>query len=191
MEIDKAVRESDDQRLKTKYNNAIYVIRRALALYSWVYCYFFGFLLWIVKLIGFCYTGFLKGCKFRWMIVVLIMGFWDLCVNLTWKLKLSCLILGVFLGCLVLVRLQHCGPVEWSFGNYDVFFANFVKSWCDWKCTHLASVVWFMLLVESDIQLPHDTCMNASVIELKLNILLKWVRIISWPAICRYNLHQA
>ncbi|XP_031261673.1 FAD synthase [Pistacia vera] len=34
MEIDKAIRESDDQRLKTKYNNAIYVIRRALALYS-------------------------------------------------------------------------------------------------------------------------------------------------------------
>ncbi|KAE8717017.1 hypothetical protein F3Y22_tig00110065pilonHSYRG00096 [Hibiscus syriacus] len=34
MEIDKAVRESDDRRLKTKYNNAIYVIKRALALYS-------------------------------------------------------------------------------------------------------------------------------------------------------------
>ncbi|KAL6987348.1 FAD synthase [Sarracenia purpurea var. burkii] len=34
MEIDKAIRESDDRRLKTKYNNAIYVIRRALALYS-------------------------------------------------------------------------------------------------------------------------------------------------------------
>ncbi|KAG5556838.1 hypothetical protein RHGRI_007181 [Rhododendron griersonianum] len=34
MEIDKAIRESDDRRLKTKYNNAIYVIQRALALYS-------------------------------------------------------------------------------------------------------------------------------------------------------------
>lgn len=34
MEIDKAIRESDDQRLKTKYNNAIYVIQRALSLYS-------------------------------------------------------------------------------------------------------------------------------------------------------------
>ncbi|WCJ34514.1 phosphoadenosine phosphosulfate (PAPS) reductase family protein [Euphorbia peplus] len=34
MEIDKAIRESDDKRLKTKYNNAIYVIQRALALYS-------------------------------------------------------------------------------------------------------------------------------------------------------------
>ncbi|KAK6126164.1 hypothetical protein DH2020_040083 [Rehmannia glutinosa] len=34
MEIDKAIRESDDTRLKTKYNNAIYVIQRALALYS-------------------------------------------------------------------------------------------------------------------------------------------------------------
>uniref|UniRef100_A0A2P2JXL5 FAD synthase n=1 Tax=Rhizophora mucronata TaxID=61149 RepID=A0A2P2JXL5_RHIMU len=34
MEIDKAIRESDDRRLKTKYNNAIYVIRRALVLYS-------------------------------------------------------------------------------------------------------------------------------------------------------------
>ncbi|KAK4833999.1 hypothetical protein QYF36_014729 [Acer negundo] len=34
MEIDKAIRESGDQRLKTKYNNAIYVIQRALALYS-------------------------------------------------------------------------------------------------------------------------------------------------------------
>lgn len=33
MEIDKAIRECDDRRLKTKYNNAIYVIRRALALY--------------------------------------------------------------------------------------------------------------------------------------------------------------
>ncbi|GFP90772.1 probable fad synthase [Phtheirospermum japonicum] len=35
MEIDKAIRESDDTRLKTKYNNAIYVIQRALALYSY------------------------------------------------------------------------------------------------------------------------------------------------------------
>ncbi|KAK9290020.1 hypothetical protein L1049_008183 [Liquidambar formosana] len=33
MEIDRAIRESDDRRLKTKYNNAIYVIQRALALY--------------------------------------------------------------------------------------------------------------------------------------------------------------
>lgn len=33
MEIDKAIRESDDRRLKTKYNNAIYIIQRALALY--------------------------------------------------------------------------------------------------------------------------------------------------------------
>jgi len=34
MEIDKAIGESDDKRLKTKYNNAIFVIKRALALYS-------------------------------------------------------------------------------------------------------------------------------------------------------------
>ncbi|KAG5408019.1 hypothetical protein IGI04_004338 [Brassica rapa subsp. trilocularis] len=34
MEIDKAIGESDDKRLKTKYNNAIFVIRRALSLYS-------------------------------------------------------------------------------------------------------------------------------------------------------------
>ncbi|KAA8518709.1 hypothetical protein F0562_016517 [Nyssa sinensis] len=34
MEVDKAIRESDDRRLKTKYNNAIFVIQRALALYS-------------------------------------------------------------------------------------------------------------------------------------------------------------
>ncbi|KAM7264771.1 hypothetical protein ACFE04_002454 [Oxalis oulophora] len=34
MEIDKAIRESDDTRLKTKYNNAVFVIKRALALYS-------------------------------------------------------------------------------------------------------------------------------------------------------------
>ncbi|KAE9585438.1 putative FAD synthetase [Lupinus albus] len=34
MEIDKAIRECDDQRLQTKYNNATYVIQRALALYS-------------------------------------------------------------------------------------------------------------------------------------------------------------
>ncbi|XP_071908301.1 uncharacterized protein [Coffea arabica] len=34
MEIDIAVRESDDRRLKTKYKNAIYVIQRAFALYS-------------------------------------------------------------------------------------------------------------------------------------------------------------
>ncbi|KAB1201481.1 FAD synthase [Morella rubra] len=34
MEIDKAIRESDDRRLKTKYENAIYVIKRALALYA-------------------------------------------------------------------------------------------------------------------------------------------------------------
>ncbi|KAL4576628.1 hypothetical protein LXL04_012725 [Taraxacum kok-saghyz] len=34
MEIDKAIRDSDDRRLKVKYNNAIYVIQRALALYS-------------------------------------------------------------------------------------------------------------------------------------------------------------
>ncbi|XP_019059686.1 PREDICTED: FAD synthase isoform X2 [Tarenaya hassleriana] len=34
MEIDKAIGESDDKRLKTKYNNAIYVIKRAMSLYS-------------------------------------------------------------------------------------------------------------------------------------------------------------
>ncbi|KAK4419252.1 FAD synthase [Sesamum alatum] len=34
MEIDEAIKESGDKRLKTKYNNAIYVIQRALALYS-------------------------------------------------------------------------------------------------------------------------------------------------------------
>ncbi|OIT27215.1 PREDICTED: FAD synthase-like [Nicotiana attenuata] len=34
MEIDKAIRECEDSRLKTKYSNAIYVIKRALALYS-------------------------------------------------------------------------------------------------------------------------------------------------------------
>ncbi|KAK9078654.1 hypothetical protein SSX86_002711 [Deinandra increscens subsp. villosa] len=34
MEIDKAIRDSDDRRLKTKYKNAIYIIQRALALYS-------------------------------------------------------------------------------------------------------------------------------------------------------------
>ncbi|XP_051113886.1 uncharacterized protein LOC127239672 isoform X2 [Andrographis paniculata] len=34
MEIDKAIRECGDRRLKAKYNNAIYVIQRALALYS-------------------------------------------------------------------------------------------------------------------------------------------------------------
>lgn len=34
MEIDKAIKESDDRRLKTKYHHAIYVILRALALYS-------------------------------------------------------------------------------------------------------------------------------------------------------------
>ncbi|KAI3799549.1 hypothetical protein L1987_34848 [Smallanthus sonchifolius] len=34
MEIDKAIRDCDDRRLKTKYKNAIYVIQRALALYS-------------------------------------------------------------------------------------------------------------------------------------------------------------
>ncbi|CAI0471368.1 unnamed protein product [Linum tenue] len=34
MEVDQAIRGSDDMRLKTKYNNAIYVIQRALALYS-------------------------------------------------------------------------------------------------------------------------------------------------------------
>ncbi|KAL3628473.1 hypothetical protein CASFOL_027519 [Castilleja foliolosa] len=33
MEIDKSIKESDDIRLKTKYNNAIYVIQRAFALY--------------------------------------------------------------------------------------------------------------------------------------------------------------
>ncbi|CAL0309897.1 unnamed protein product [Lupinus luteus] len=33
MEIDKAITGCDDQRLKTKYNNATYVIQRALALY--------------------------------------------------------------------------------------------------------------------------------------------------------------
>ncbi|KAF5189975.1 Fad synthase [Thalictrum thalictroides] len=34
MEIDKAIKESDDRRLITKYNNAIYVIQRALSLYK-------------------------------------------------------------------------------------------------------------------------------------------------------------
>ncbi|XP_054817156.1 uncharacterized protein LOC129316772 isoform X5 [Prosopis cineraria] len=34
MEIDKAIRECDDGRLRTKYNNSIYVIQRAFSLYS-------------------------------------------------------------------------------------------------------------------------------------------------------------
>ncbi|CAA0830437.1 phosphoadenosine phosphosulfate (PAPS) reductase family protein [Striga hermonthica] len=34
MEINEAIKESDDRRLKTKYNNAVYIIQRALALYS-------------------------------------------------------------------------------------------------------------------------------------------------------------
>ncbi|QHO46387.1 putative FAD synthase [Arachis hypogaea] len=34
MEIDRAIRECSDRRLQTKYNNATYVIQRALALYS-------------------------------------------------------------------------------------------------------------------------------------------------------------
>ncbi|KAL9239334.1 hypothetical protein vseg_013669 [Gypsophila vaccaria] len=34
MEIHKAINECDDRRLKTKYNNAVYVIQRALALYK-------------------------------------------------------------------------------------------------------------------------------------------------------------
>ncbi|CAH9085674.1 unnamed protein product [Cuscuta epithymum] len=34
MEIDQAIKECDDRRLKTKYSNSIYVIKRALALYS-------------------------------------------------------------------------------------------------------------------------------------------------------------
>ncbi|CAM8891764.1 unnamed protein product [Rhodiola kirilowii] len=34
MEIDKAIRECGDQRLKKKYDNAVFVIQRALALYS-------------------------------------------------------------------------------------------------------------------------------------------------------------
>ncbi|KAL9264004.1 FAD synthase-like protein [Drosera capensis] len=34
MEIVEAMRECDDRRLKTKYNNAVFVIQRALALYS-------------------------------------------------------------------------------------------------------------------------------------------------------------
>ncbi|GAB2300629.1 hypothetical protein Dimus_034663 [Dionaea muscipula] len=34
MEIDRAIRECDDRRLKTKYNNAVFVIQRALALYG-------------------------------------------------------------------------------------------------------------------------------------------------------------
>ena len=35
MEIDKAIRDCSDRRLKTKYNNAVYVIQRALALYKY------------------------------------------------------------------------------------------------------------------------------------------------------------
>ncbi|KAK9755573.1 hypothetical protein RND81_01G035600 [Saponaria officinalis] len=34
MEIHKAISDCDDRRLKTKYNNAVYVIQRALALYN-------------------------------------------------------------------------------------------------------------------------------------------------------------
>ncbi|XP_074304698.1 uncharacterized protein LOC141639485 [Silene latifolia] len=34
MEIHKAITDSDDRRLKTKYNNAVYVIQRALTLYN-------------------------------------------------------------------------------------------------------------------------------------------------------------
>lgn len=35
MEIDKAVRECSDRRLQTKYKNAVYVIERSFALYSY------------------------------------------------------------------------------------------------------------------------------------------------------------
>lgn len=34
MEIDKAIRDCDDRRLKTKYSNAVHVIQRALSLYN-------------------------------------------------------------------------------------------------------------------------------------------------------------
>ncbi|XP_073103151.1 uncharacterized protein [Elaeis guineensis] len=34
MEIDRAIKESSDRRLQTKYNNAVYVIQRAFALYE-------------------------------------------------------------------------------------------------------------------------------------------------------------
>ncbi|GAB4833592.1 hypothetical protein Ancab_031836 [Ancistrocladus abbreviatus] len=34
MEVVRAIRDCDDRRLKTKYNNAVYVIQRALALYA-------------------------------------------------------------------------------------------------------------------------------------------------------------
>lgn len=45
MEIDKAVRESGDERLKRKYDSAVFVILRALALYSSVFFFFFFLLL--------------------------------------------------------------------------------------------------------------------------------------------------
>ena len=35
MEIDTAVRASSDSRLRTKYDNAVYVVQRAFALYPY------------------------------------------------------------------------------------------------------------------------------------------------------------
>lgn len=35
MEIDRAVRGSSDRRLRTKYDNAVYVVQRAFALYPY------------------------------------------------------------------------------------------------------------------------------------------------------------
>ncbi|KAJ8426278.1 hypothetical protein Cgig2_011905 [Carnegiea gigantea] len=63
MEIDEAIRNCDDCRLKTKYKSAVYVIQRALALYEYIPCPFcrvmFQFRFLIVKIIK-CCNIFLK-----------------------------------------------------------------------------------------------------------------------------------
>lgn len=59
MEIDKAIRDCDDRRLKTKYNNAIYVVKRALSLYSWVLLCRFLMVVWCVVILELMLIGFL------------------------------------------------------------------------------------------------------------------------------------
>lgn len=107
MEIDKAIRESDDERLKTKYKNAIFVIRRALALYSYVLLSFSTLLFTLIYMLlsyNVIFGGFKRfSLGYYGVLFCIDNGLWNFCV---YELKDWNLFVyvhnDVFLECLVI-----------------------------------------------------------------------------------------
>lgn len=58
--------------------------------------FFFNFFFWVNCV--FSLMGFVKDLKFRWIVVVLIMGFWDLCMKLNFEALVVWFLEYVFLS---------------------------------------------------------------------------------------------